>query len=172
MTEEQSPKAAQIEQEPPEAVISAYGAVRLLLGLLAIWTFFSGIALIFFQDSAGATIGGGLDGGEGGAAQRLLGVHLLVLAPIYGVLAWRPRQYRYLLWVPYLAQGGVVAVTAFDIATGKRDLQDGILPFIVAAIFFVLLLYVWRSGRRPEVVTEGEEREVAEASDKNDSKAR
>ncbi len=140
------------EEEHPAATISAQSALRLLLVMLAIWTAFSGLALVFFQGAAAATIGGGLEGGEGEAAQRLLGVHLLVLAPIYGLLAWEPQRFRLLLWVPYVAQGGVVAVTAFDILTLDRDFLDGALPLIVAATFFVLLVYVWRAGRRPEVV--------------------
>lgn len=146
-------------EEAPEAVISAQSALRLLLLLLTVWTFFSGLALVLFQSGAAATIGGGLGGGEGAAAQRLIGIHLLVLAPIYGLLAWEPRRYRLLLWVPYVAQGGVVAVTVFDILADNRDFSDGILPLIIAATFLVLLVGVWRAGRLPErasaVVVEG-----------------
>jgi hypothetical protein len=125
-----------------------------LLALLALWTVFSGLALAFFQGAGAATIGGGFEGGEGEAAQRLLGVHLLVLAPIYGLLAWDPQRFRLLLWVPYVAQGGVVLATLFDIVTGDRDLQDGLLPLIVASVFFVLLLYVTFASRQPDVVVE------------------
>ncbi|MEX0785585.1 MAG: hypothetical protein WD939_03015 [Dehalococcoidia bacterium] len=132
------------------AVLSAQGLLRLLLALLAFWTAFSGLALVFFQSGSAATIGGGLEGGQGEAAQRLLGVHLLVLAPLYALLAWEPVRFRLLMWVPYVAQGGVVAVTAFDIITGDRDFTDGALPLIVAATFLVLLLYVWRAARPPE----------------------
>ena len=145
MSNEQ-PTPPPAEDEEPEAVISAQNATRLLLGLLAVWTFFSGLALIFFQGNAAATIGGG----EGAAAQRLLGVHLLVLAPIYAFIAFDPKRHRMFLWVPYAAQGGVVAVTLFDIVFGNRDFLDGALPLIVASIFLVLLVYVWQAGRRPE----------------------
>ncbi len=152
------PAAEGARSEPPEAVISAQGALRLLLALLALWTFFSGLTLTFFQDAAAATIGGGLGGSEGGAAQRLLGVHLLVLGPFYGMLAWEPQRFRVLLWVPYVAQGGVVLATLYDIAAGNRDFRDGSLPLIVAAFFFVMLLYVTFAGRRPEVEpSKGEE---------------
>ena len=146
------PPGKEAEQERPSRVISADAALRLVLVLLTIWTLLSGLALTFFQDAADFTIGGGLGGGEGEAAQRLLGVHLLVLAPIYGLLAWEPRRYRLLLWVPYAAQGGVVAATLFDIVTGDRDFSDGALPLIVAIIFFVLLLYVTFGGRRPRPI--------------------
>ncbi len=143
-------RPAEADEGSPAAVLSARGALRLLLALLALWTVLSGLTLTFFQDASAATIGGGLEGGEGGAAQRLLGVHLLVLAPIYGLLAWDPQRYRLMLWVPYAAQGGVVAAMAFDIITGDRDFQDGALPLLVAAIFFVLLVYVWRAAPPPE----------------------
>lgn len=137
-------------QERPAAVINAQSAMRLLLALLAVWTAFSGLALVFFQSGAAATIGGGLEGGQGEAAQRLLGVHLLVLAPLYGLLAWEPVRFRLLMWVPYAAQGGVVAVTLFDLATDKRDFTDGVLPLIVAVTFLALFVYVWRYARPPE----------------------
>ena len=145
-----SPEEADSEAERPEAVISARSALRALLALLAAWTFFSGLGLIFFQGGAGATIGGG----EGVAAQRLLGVHLLVLAPLYGLLAWDPQGYRLLLWVPYAVQAGVVAVTVFDMVKGDRDVQDGILPLVVSATFLVLFVGVWRAGKRPELATQ------------------
>ena len=160
----EQPTPPPAEDEEPEAVISAQNAMRLLLGLLAVWTFFSGLALIFFQGNAGATIGGGLEGGEGAAAQRLVGVHLLVLTPIYTLIALYPKRYRMFLWVPYAAQGGVVAVTLFDIVTGKRDFLDGALPLIVASIFLVLLVYVWQAGHRPELEP-GEPSESAEPSE-------
>ena len=140
------------EEERPAAVISAQSATRLVLVLLTIWTAFSGIALIFFQEGSAATIGGGLEGVERVAAQRLLGVHLLALAPVYGLIAWDPRRYRLLLWLPYVAQAGVVAVTAYDIMARDRDFQDGALPLIVAATFLVLLVYVWRAARPPRSV--------------------
>ena len=158
MNEEQNgpPPATESVEERPDAVISAQSALRLVIGLLAMWTLLSGLALTFFQDASAATIGGGLEGGQGEAAQRLLGVHLLVLAPIYVLLAWDPRRFRLLLWVPYAAQGGVVAATAFDLLTTSRDLRDGALPLIVATIFLVLLVYVWRAGKLPDEEKEEE----------------
>jgi hypothetical protein len=130
-------------------VINAESAQRLVLVLLALWTLLSGLALTFFQDASDATIGGGLEGGQGAAAQRLLGVHLLVLAPVYGLIAWEPQRFRLLLWVPYAAQGGVVATTLYDIARGDRSFTGGALPLIVAIVFFVLLLYVTFGARKP-----------------------
>jgi len=138
----------------PGAVLNAESALRLVLVLLALWTLLSGLALTFFQDASEATIGGGLEGGQGQAAQRLLGVHLLVLAPVYGALAWEPKRFRLLLWIPYAAQGGVVLATLYDIGSGDRSFRDGALPLIVALIFFVLLLYVTFARREPELPEE------------------
>lgn len=143
-------QAAKALEPRPGAVLSAEGALRLVLILLALWTFLSGLTLTFFQDASEATIGGGLQGGQGQAAQRLLGVHLLVLSPIYGMLAWEPKRFRLLLWLPYAAQGGVVAATLYDIMSGDREFRDGALPLIVAIIFFVLLLYVTFARRELE----------------------
>ncbi len=134
---------------PVGGVLSAERAQRLVLTLLALWTGLSGLALTFFQGASGATIGGGLSGGQGTAAQRLLGVHLLVLAPIYALIAWYPKRYRLLLWVPYAAQGGVVIATLYDIISGDRKFIDGALPLFVASTFFVLLLYVTFADRQP-----------------------
>jgi hypothetical protein len=134
---------------PAGGFISTETAQRLVLVLLALWTILSGLALTLFQDASDATIGGGLHGGQGAAAQRLLGVHLLVLAPIYGLIAWDPKRFRLLLWVPYAAQGGVVATTLYDIITGDRSFADAALPLFVAIVFFALLLYATFGGRQP-----------------------
>jgi hypothetical protein len=133
-------------------VLNAESALRVVLVLLAMWTGLSGLALTFFQDASDATIGGGLHGGQGAAAQRLLGVHLLVLAPLYGLLAWEPRRFRLLLWVPYAAQAGVVLTTMYDIGAGDRAFQDAALPLIVAVVFLALLLYVTFAGRDPDAL--------------------
>ena len=137
-------------QLPAGGFINAETAQRGVLVLLALWTILSGLALTFFQDASDATIGGGLHGGQGAAAQRLLGVHLLVLAPVYGLIAWDPKRFRLMLWVPYAAQGGVVATTLFDIMTGDRKFVDGALPLFVAIVFFAVLLYATFGGRQPE----------------------
>jgi hypothetical protein len=134
----------------PQTTINAQSALRLVLFLLTMWTLLSGLALTFFQGASAATIGGGLEGGQGEAAQRLLGVHLLVLAPVFGLIAWQPERYRLIAWVPYATQVGVVLVSLFDIVTGKRDIQGALLPLFVAATFLVLLVYVWREARSSE----------------------
>ena len=130
-------------QETPPCMISADRALGLILILLTVWTAFSGLVLLFFPDSAEATIGGG----QGAAAQRLLGVHVLVLAPFYGLLALNRERYRMLLWVPYAVQTAVVVVTVLNIITGDLDFVDGLLPLTVAATFLTLLVFIWRAGK-------------------------
>ena len=148
---EPTPEIPQINRlRPTGGVISAERAQRLVLFLLALWTGLSGLALTLFQDASGATIAGGLGGGQGHAAQRLVGVHLLVLAPVYALIAWYPKRYRLLLWVPYAAQGGVVITTLYDIMRGYRTFSDGALPLFVAAVFLALLLYVTFADQQPQ----------------------
>ncbi len=132
-------------------MISADRALQVILILLTLWTAFSGVALLFFPGNAEATIGGG----QGPAAQRLLGVHVLVLAGIYGLLAWNRERYRMLLWVPYAVQTAVVVVTVLNIVAGDLDFLDGLLPLVVAVTFLVLLILIWRAGSL-EIVPESD----------------
>jgi hypothetical protein len=52
--------------------------------------------------------------------------------------------------VPFVAQGGTVLVTLFDILAGERDVIDGFLPLIISGIFFAMLVYVWFASRQVE----------------------
>src|SRR5438477_11564197 len=79
------------------AVISAYGAFRVLMVLLAIWTFFAGFSLI--TQGVGA-----LSFGDNSAsAERVVGAQMIMLAPVYGLLAWRREDYRLPMLFPYAA---------------------------------------------------------------------
>ncbi len=130
-------------QDSAIAVISAYGAFRVLIILLAIWTFFAGFSLLTHALSVLSF--GGSKGGT--SAGRVVGGHLLVLVPIYGLIAWRRDEYRMLLWVPYAAQLAVILPTLWDLFISRdRSFGDGALMLIVSLIFFVLLVYFWRSS--------------------------
>ena len=122
---------------PEGAVVSVGAARRLVLILLAFWTAIWGFSLLF-----GANAGSLSAGIEEHAAQRLLGVHILILAPLYALLGWNPTKYRVFLWVPYVSQAAIAVVTLFD-------LKDAVLPFVVAVIFLALLLFLWQAGRKP-----------------------
>jgi len=119
------------------AVVSVGSARRLVLLLLAFWTAIWGFSLLFSAEAGSLSAGIKED-----AAQRLLGIHILILAPLYALLGWNPTKYRVFLWVPYLSQAGIMVVTLFD-------LKDAVLPFVVAVIFLTLLLFLWQAGRKP-----------------------
>jgi hypothetical protein len=122
---------------PEGAVVSVGAARRLVLILLAFWTAIWGFSLLLAANA------GSLSAGiEEHAAQRLLGVHILILAPLYALLGWNPTKYRVFLWVPYASQAAIAVVTLFD-------LKDAVLPFVVAVIFLALLLFLWQAGRKP-----------------------
>jgi hypothetical protein len=119
------------------AVVSVAAARRLVLILLAFWTAIWGVSLLLSANAG--SLGAGI---HEHAAQRLLGVHVLVLAPLYALLGWNPTKYRVFLWVPYASQAGIAAVTL-------TNLKHAALPFVVAVIFLALLLFLWRAGRKP-----------------------
>lgn len=119
------------------AVVSVASARRLVLLLLGFWTAIWGLSLLFSAEAG--TLSAGIDQGS---AQRLLGVHILILAPLYALLGWNPTKYRVFLWVPYASQAAVAGVTLFNI-------KDALLPFVVAAIFLALLVFLWQAGRKP-----------------------
>ena len=129
--------------EPEGRVVSVSAARRLVLYLLGFWTAVWGLSLIFAANAG--SLGAGIDDE---AAQRLLGVHVLILAPLYGLLAHNPNKYRGFLWVPYLSQAAIVAVILFDLLTGNRGLGDSVLPLVVAVIFLALLVFLWKAGRK------------------------
>jgi len=133
--------ASAIAGDGAVAVISAYGAFRVLLVLLAVWTFFAGFSLL--TQGVGALSFGGGDS----ATERVVGAHLLVLVPMYALLAWRRDEFRLLLWLPYAAQLAIIVPTFLDvIVTRDRDFGDAALLLIVSLIFLVLLVYFWLSS--------------------------
>jgi hypothetical protein len=115
------------------AVIDAYSAFRLLVILVAIWSFVEGFALF-----TGGIEALSLDADR--TAERIIGAQMIVLTPVFGLLAWRRDQFRLLLWLPYAAQLAIIVPIALSILSGDGD---GILLFVVSLFFFVLLFYFW-----------------------------
>jgi hypothetical protein len=126
---------AAMDADDAFAVVSAYGAFRLLLGLLAAWSFFAGFALII----------GAMEYGDDPLTRRVLGAHMLMLAPMYLLLAWRRADYRYFIWVPYAAQIAIVAPGLWELVVNQDF--EGPLVLVVSAIFLALLIYLWTSSR-------------------------
>jgi len=126
--------APQVRRDDAVAVISAYGAFRLLIILFAIWSFLEGFALFTGSFSA-LTLGG-----QDRTAERIIGAQMIVMVPVYGLLVWRRDRYRLLIWVPYGAQVAIILPTAIGLLQGDTD---GILMLVIAVIFFVMLFYFW-----------------------------
>ncbi len=133
------------EEAPVEGAISIALAQRLVVFLLAAWNVFAGLSLAVFQGASSASLGAGI---KDAAAQRLIGVHMLILAPVFFMLAWKPQKYGAFMWLAYVSQAAIAAATAYDLVAGNRDVGDGALPLVVALIFLVLLVYLWAAGRR------------------------
>jgi hypothetical protein len=121
------------------AVVSAYGAFRLLLVLLAVWSFFAGFSLLT------QGLGQLSFGGQDTAAERVIGAHMIVLAPVYALIAWRRSEYRLFMWIPYAAQLAIIVPALWEFVFGGPN-DDGALLLIVSIIFLVLLVYVWSSS--------------------------
>jgi hypothetical protein len=153
------------------AVVSAYGAFRLLLILLATWTAFAGFAMLT-QSVDALTLGA-----SESSTERVAGAYMLVLAPVFALLAWRRQQYRLFIWVPYAAQLAIILPLLWGILTGDGDAGDGLLLLIVSVIFLVLLVYLWWDSHplgwfEPDAVDgEEEEDEEEEAFDEDDAYA-
>ena len=127
---------AQHTAEPSAlSVISAAGALRVLLVLLAIWTFFEGFALVT----------GGLDalslGGTDRTAEQIIGVQMIVFVPVYALLAWQRERYRLLTFVPWGAQLAIIVPTSWGLLF--RSDTSGLLLMVVSLTFGVMLFYLW-----------------------------
>ena len=135
------PKQPTSARDDAVAVISAYGAFRLLLILMAIWSFFEGFALFFGRGDA-LTLGG--SGPEARVAEEIIGAHMILLVPVYGLLAWRRDRYRALMWIPYAAQLAMILPLGISLL---RFQNVGVLLLVVSLVFFSLLVYFWWQSR-------------------------
>lgn len=136
------------------AVVSAYGAFRLLLVLLAGWSFFAGFALL---------TGFAALSYEGGTASRVAGSYMIVLAPVYLLLAWRRDEYRMLLWLPYAAQAAVIIPGLWQLVFDQE--VDAPLILVVSMLFFVLLVYMWVSSHPLDFFNDDEDEQPEEEED-------
>ena len=138
----QAPEPSQPPKQPSArddavAVISAYGAFRLLIVLAGIWSFVEGFALFAGRVDA-LTLGG--SGESERAAEQIMGAYMIVLVPVYALLAWRRERYRELFWMPYAAQLAIIVPLTFSLLRGH---PVGVTLLIVSLVFFSLLVYFW-----------------------------
>jgi hypothetical protein len=153
----QPPRNAARSADDAVAVVSAYGTFRVLLVLLAVWSFFAGFSLLT------QGLGQLSFGGQDDAAERVVGAHMIVLAPVYGLIAWRRSEYRLLVWIPYTAQLAIILPALWELISEGET--DGALLFIVSIIFLVLLIYVWSSSHPLGFFAPDEEEEFEEDDD-------
>jgi len=114
-------------------VVTNYGAFRVILIVLAIWSFFEGFAL-FTGGLAGLSFGGSR------SAQAAVGGHMIIMSALYALLAWQRERYRLLVWTPFAGQLALIIPTFFALISGNAH---GLLLLIISCIFFVLLVYFW-----------------------------
>jgi hypothetical protein len=129
----------------PEATVSTQILFRLVIILIAAWDVVAGLILIAFQGAGTSALGAGV---EDEAGQRLLGAHLLILVPVYFLLALKPQKYIGLIWLPFAAQSAVVLVVGYNMLKGDTEVGDGLLAFAVSLIFVALLGFLWVTEQR------------------------
>jgi hypothetical protein len=145
----------------PDAAISTRLLMRLIIGLIALWSLIEGIVLVGFQGAASGALGAGI---VDDAGQRLVGAHLLVLAPVYLLIAWRLERYESLIWLPFAGQLAVVLSVGYAIVSGETSFGDGILAATLSAIFVGLLAFVWVTEQRSVSRQQLEEEEAISTS--------
>ncbi|HLF70705.1 MAG TPA: hypothetical protein VI759_00930 [Dehalococcoidia bacterium] len=128
-----------------EPMVSTRTLTRLIIILIALWSLLEGIVLVGFHGASSGALGAGVTDEAG---QRLVGAHLLVLAPAYLLIALRSQLYKTLIWLPFAGQLALALTVGYSILTGETDFGDGILSVAVGAIFAGLLAYVWVSQQR------------------------
>src|SRR3954449_5239237 len=134
-----------MEIDLPDAMISTRLLTRLIVLLIAIWSFAAGLVLLGFASAGGGALGAGI---ADPAGQRLVGAHLLLLTPVYALMVWRPERYQLLLWLPLAAQTALSLTVAYNIIAGDTSFKDGILSSAISAIFAGCLTFVWITEQR------------------------
>jgi hypothetical protein len=125
--------------------ISSTLLIRGIVLLIAAWTLLAGLALTAFHGSGASAMGAGV---ADEAGQRLAGAHMLVLVPVYVLIAWRPGRYGSLLWLPFFAQAAVFFAVGYSILSGDTEFGDGILAVSISGMLGGVLAFVWISQQR------------------------
>jgi hypothetical protein len=120
--------------------ISTKLLTRIIVGLIAAWSLVAGLALALFHGAASGALGAGV---ADPAGQRLVGAHMLLLVPVYALIAWRPERFQVLHWLPFAGQAAFCLTVSYCILSGVTGFSDGILPVAVSGIFIGLLAFIW-----------------------------
>jgi hypothetical protein len=133
------------ESVPTGTTIDTRILMRIVVVLIAIWSLIAGTVLVFFHGAGSGALGAGVADESG---QRLAGAQMLVLVPVYVLIAWKPDRYPMLPWLPFLGQVVVFFSVGYSILAGSTEFGDGILPVAVSGIFVGLLGFIWISEQR------------------------
>jgi hypothetical protein len=131
--------------EALDTQISTRMLTRIIVALIAAWSLVYGAVLAFFNDASTGALGAGV---EDAAGQRLVGAHMLLLVPVYLLIAWRPERYPMLHWLPFGGQLAVFFAVGYSMLSGTIGVSDGILPVAVSSIFLGLLTFIWITEQR------------------------
>jgi hypothetical protein len=119
--------------------------LRFIIVLIAAWSLAAGLLLVAFQGASSGALGAGVSDMAG---QRLVGAHMLLLVPVYLLLAWRFERYAGLHWLPFGGQLAVVLAVGYSIFDGDSDFEDGVLAVAVSAILASFYGFVWVTEQR------------------------
>ena len=144
--------------------ISTRILTRIIIILIAAWSFVYGVVLLFFHSASTGALGAGV---EDVAGQRLVGAHMVLLVPVYAMLAWHPDRYPALHWLPFGGQLAVFFAVGYSMLAGSIGFSDGILPVAVSAIFLGLLSFIWITEQRAvaKAKLEAEDARLAPSND-------
>jgi hypothetical protein len=137
--------ADELEVEALDTQISTRILTRIIVSLIAAWSLVYGFVLLFFHSASTGALGAGV---EDTAGQRLVGAHMLLLVPVYILIAWHPERYPMLHWLPFGGQLAVFFAVGYSMLSGTIGVSDGILPVAVSAIFLGLLAFIWITEQR------------------------
>jgi hypothetical protein len=115
-----------------------------LLWLLALWTGFCGLALLFFEGRVTQTLAGGLTDHAG---QRLLGAQWLGFAVVDALAARRGPRERPLRWLAALVQLFTGLATGYTLVSGHGS--AGAAFVCIVSFGFALLLIAFQLAGQP-----------------------
>jgi hypothetical protein len=121
--------------------------VRVFVLAIAAWSVLAGLTLTLFHGSSASALGAGV---ADEAGQRLAGSQMLVLAPVYVLIALRPGRYGSLLWLPFAGQAAVFLAVGYSMLSGDTDFGDGILAFGISGLLGGALAFIWISQMRSD----------------------
>jgi hypothetical protein len=149
-----------VSSTPPGTQISSHLLLRIIILLIAAWTAIAGAVLLAVHGVSSGALGAGVNDQSG---QRLVGIHMLLLVPVYLLIVVRYERFHGLLWLPFAGQLAVALTVGYGMFTGETSFSNGILAFAVGLIFAALFAFVWITQQRDAARARMEEDEHRDA---------